>query len=103
MGERMKIEREQVVHVAKLAALAVTEDELPKLVAQMGRIVEYVAQLDQVPSGDEAPPYLAGPASVALREDVVNPVSLTRPPAELAPEFRHGFFIVPRLGSMEDA
>ncbi|MEP6572157.1 MAG: Asp-tRNA(Asn)/Glu-tRNA(Gln) amidotransferase subunit GatC [Gemmatimonadota bacterium] len=97
----MKIGPEEVMHVARLAELAVTEDELPRLVAQLGRIVEYVAQLDQVPSSAEAPPFLAGPISVALREDVVNPIPLARSPSEMAPEFRHGFFVVPRLGSME--
>ena len=99
----MKIGPEQVMHVARLAELAVSEAELPRLVAQLGRIVDYVAQLDQVPSSDQAPPFLAGPVSVALREDVVNPIPLARSPSKMAPEFRHGFYIVPRLGSMEGA
>ena len=30
-------------------------------------------------------------------------VPLARPPVELAPEFRDGFFLVPRHGAMEDA
>jgi Asp-tRNA(Asn)/Glu-tRNA(Gln) amidotransferase C subunit len=72
------------------------------LAEQLGRIVEYVAQLNEVPAGEQAPPYLAGPEKVALRPDEVAPVPLARPPADFAPEFTQGFFVVPRLGAMED-
>jgi hypothetical protein len=33
---------------------------------------------------------------------VVNPVPLDRGPAEFAPAFHQGFFVVPRLGGMAD-
>ena len=99
----MKIERKEVIHVARLAELAVAEEELPRLVQQMGRIVEYVAQLGQVPAGEQAPPFLAGPEAATLREDEVHPEPLARGPEDFAPEFVQGFFVVPRLGAMEDA
>ena len=102
MGERVSIGLDEVLHVAKLAELAVREDELRRLVDQMNRIVDYVAALDEVPADPLAQPFLAGPRSVALREDVEAPVPLARPPAALAPEFAHGFFLVPRHGAMED-
>jgi aspartyl-tRNA(Asn)/glutamyl-tRNA(Gln) amidotransferase subunit C len=102
MGKRMSIGRDEVLHVAKLAELAVREDELDRLVSQLNRIVDYVARLDQVPAGRPAEPFLPGPAAVALREDVPGPVPLARPPAALAPEFAEGFFLVPRHGAMED-
>jgi aspartyl-tRNA(Asn)/glutamyl-tRNA(Gln) amidotransferase subunit C len=101
MGERMSIGRDEVLHVARLAELAVREGELDQLVDQMNRIVDYVAQLDQVPPDRMAEPFLPGPATVELREDVPDPVPLTRPPASFAPEFRDGFFLVPRHGAME--
>jgi aspartyl-tRNA(Asn)/glutamyl-tRNA(Gln) amidotransferase subunit C len=99
----MSIGRKDVLHVARLAELDVPEADLPRLVEQLGSIVAFVDQLSEVPAGEEAPPFLAGPASVPLRPDVVRPAPLARPPAELAPEFRHGFFVVPRLGAMEGA
>ena len=98
----MSIGRDDVIHVAKLAELAVKEDDLMRLVDQLNRIVDYVAQLDQVPADRMADPFLPGPASAALREDVPDPVPLARPPAEFAPEFRDGFFLVPRHGAMEE-
>ncbi|MDH4131970.1 MAG: aspartyl/glutamyl-tRNA amidotransferase subunit C [Gemmatimonadota bacterium] len=97
----MSIGRDEVLHAARLAALDVQEDELPQLVAQMGRIVNFVAQLGEVPASEAAPPFHAGPDHVALRADVVAPTPLTRTPAEMAPEFREGLFVVPRLGAME--
>jgi aspartyl-tRNA(Asn)/glutamyl-tRNA(Gln) amidotransferase subunit C len=103
MGERMSIGRNEVLHVAKLAELAVREGDLDRLVEQLNRIVDYVAQLDQVPADRMAAPFLPGPQSVGLREDVPGPVPLARPPAELAPEFTDGFFLVPRHGAMEES
>jgi aspartyl-tRNA(Asn)/glutamyl-tRNA(Gln) amidotransferase subunit C len=103
MGERMSIGRDEVLRVAGLAELAVREDELDRLVDQMNRIVDYVAKLDEVPAQRMATPFLPGPVSAALREDVPDPVPLARPPAELAPEFADGFFLVPRHGAMEES
>ena len=98
----MSIGLDEVLHVAKLAELAVKEGELRRLVDQMNRIVDYVATLDEVPADRIAEPFLAGPRKVRLREDVEAPMPLVRPPAAMAPEFAHGFFLVPRHGAMED-
>ena len=98
----MSIGRDEVLHVAKLAELAVRDEDLDRLVTQLNRIVDYVAQLDQVPTDRPAEAFLPGPRAVALREDVPRSVPLARSPAELAPEFAEGFFLVPRHGVMED-
>jgi aspartyl-tRNA(Asn)/glutamyl-tRNA(Gln) amidotransferase subunit C len=102
MGERMSIGRDEVLHVARLAELAVRDEDLARLVEQLNRIVDYVAQLDRVPAEDGADLFLPGPEQVELREDVPGSVPLARPPAALAPEFAEGFFLVPRHGAMED-
>lgn len=98
----MSIGLDEVLHVARLAELAVREDELRRLVDQMNRIVDYVAMLDEVHVDPDGEAFMAGPASTPLREDVEAPVPLHRPPADLAPEFAGGFFLVPRHGVMED-
>jgi aspartyl-tRNA(Asn)/glutamyl-tRNA(Gln) amidotransferase subunit C len=97
----MSICREDVLHVARLAELDVAEADLPKLVEQMGRIVGFVEQLNEVPAGEQAPPFLAGPDRTPLRADEVDSVPLVRPPSAIAPEFVQGLFVVPRLGAME--
>ena len=98
----MSIGPDDVRHVARLAELAVPEDEIARLVSQLNRIVDYVAQLDRLPAGRRDEAFLPGPPSVLLREDVPDSVPLARLPAELAPEFADGFFLVPRHGAMED-
>jgi len=99
----MTIGRKEVLHVARLAELAVSDNELDRLVEQMNRIVDYVAQLEQVPADRRAEPFLPGPSAVALRDDVPGAVRLVRTPADMAPEFREGFFLVPRHGAMEES
>lgn len=98
----MSIGRDQVLHVAKLAELAVRDEELDRLVEQLNRIVDYVAQLDRVPSDAPAQPFLPGPRAVTLRPDLPGADPLARPPEALAPELTDGFFLVPRHGAMED-
>jgi aspartyl-tRNA(Asn)/glutamyl-tRNA(Gln) amidotransferase subunit C len=99
----MSIGRDEVLNVARLAELAVKDEDLSRLVDQLNRIVDYVAQLDRVPAdGAAVDLFLPGPQQVELREDVPGSVPLARPPAELAPEFADGFFLVPRHGAMED-
>ena len=98
----MSIGRDDVLHVARLAELAVQGADLDRMVGQLNRIVDFVAQLDQVPGDAAAAPFLPGPQQVTLREDVPGSVPLARPPAEFAPEFAEGFFLVPRHEAMED-
>lgn len=97
----MSLGKREVLHVARLAELDVPAADVEALAAQIGRIVDYVAQLDQVPAGETAAPFLAGPAATPLREDVPGSVPLAHGPETFAPEFRDGFFLVPRLGAME--
>jgi aspartyl-tRNA(Asn)/glutamyl-tRNA(Gln) amidotransferase subunit C len=98
----MSIGRDDVARVARLAELAVAEEELPALVQQMERIVSFVEQLGEVHDDESAAPFVAGPASTPLRDDVVRPAALAHPVAEMAPEFVHGFFVVPLRSSMEE-
>jgi aspartyl-tRNA(Asn)/glutamyl-tRNA(Gln) amidotransferase subunit C len=102
MGERMTIGRDQVLHAARLAEIAVADSELDELVAQMARIVAYVEQLDEVSDDETAMPYVGGPSEMRLREDVVRPEPLAHPVSGMAPEFAQGFFLVPRRGTMDD-
>jgi len=101
-GGGVRITTRDVLHVATLAELEVPAAEVEKLAAQLDRIVEYVAQLEQLGLSASAPAFLPGPDATPLRPDEVRPVPLARPPEELAPEFREGFFVVPKLAGLED-
>lgn len=98
----MSVTRDEVLHIAHLAELDVAEDALPTLVEQMSRILEYVAQLNRLPTGETARPYLAGPDAIKLRPDEIKPWPMAFGPKQLAPAFRDGFFVVPRLEAFGD-
>jgi aspartyl-tRNA(Asn)/glutamyl-tRNA(Gln) amidotransferase subunit C len=99
----VSVSREEVERIAGLAALALDPAELPELTAQMDRIVGFVARLAEAGSLEELGEAPDTPVDGPLREDVVLPADLARSPAELAPEFVDGFFVVPRLGAMEES
>lgn len=95
------IGREEVLYVARLAALDVPEHELAPLVDQLRRIVSMVEQLSEVPAAEQAPQFIAGPPAAPLRPDIIAPEPLAHSPAEMAPGFKGGFFTVPRHAAME--
>jgi len=102
MGERMSIKSEDVIRVARLAALDIKEQELPEVVRQLDRIMGYVEQLSEVPADEKADDAVVGPPAVALREDVVAPVPLAHAPEAMAPAFTAGFFTVPVRNTLEE-
>ena len=97
----MSVTRDEVLRIAKLAELHVDDEQVELLTEQMSRILDYVAQLSAVPAGEQAKPFLAGPDAIALRPDEVRPWPLAKPPSAFAPQFREGFFLVPRLGQFD--
>ena len=84
----MSVTREDVLRIAQLAELTVAEETLPTLVDQMSNILAYVAQLSQVPAGETARPFIAGPDAIVPRPDEVRPWPLAFGPKQFAPAFR---------------
>ena len=98
----MKIGPEEVRHVATLAEIAVPDDDLAALAGQLEAIVNFVAQLDELADTAGLDAMVVGPERAALRADLVDPIPMARGPAEFAPVFEQGFFVVPRLGHLAD-
>ncbi len=98
----MSVSRDDVLRIAHLAELGVAEDGVDELAEQLSHILDYVAQLERIPVGEGARPFVAGPEAIQLRSDEVRPWPLAMGPAELAAAFRDGFFTVPRLGQFGD-
>ena len=91
----MAIDQGTVEHVARLARLALTDEERARFADQLGRILEYCARLDQMPiEGVPATSHVV-PIVNVLREDVVGQ-SLSRDDVlAQAPAHDQGFFRVP--------
>ena len=94
----MSIEMSQVEHVADLARLQLSREELERLSVQLSRILTYMEELNAVDTAG-----VPGTASVVagdtnvLREDEVQP-SLSQDQAlSNAPEAVDGLFQVPQI------
>ncbi len=67
----MKISRKEVEHVAHLARLTLSEDELEKLTGQLDTILRYVDKLDELDTAGIEPTTHAFSISNAFREDTI--------------------------------
>jgi aspartyl-tRNA(Asn)/glutamyl-tRNA(Gln) amidotransferase subunit C len=93
----MVIDPATVDHVARLARLALSDDERARFAGELARILEYCARLDQLSIRDVPPTSHVVPVSNVLRDDVVTP-SLDRDDVLApAPACEAGFFKVPRV------
>jgi aspartyl-tRNA(Asn)/glutamyl-tRNA(Gln) amidotransferase subunit C len=99
----MSVTHDEVLKIARLAEVDVSPEALPLLAEQMSRILDYVAQINSVPASEGVKPFVPGPDAVRFRPDEVKPWPLAFGPAKLAPAFRDGFFLVPKLGQFEEA
>jgi len=97
----MSVTRDEVLRIAQLAELDVDEETLPELAEQMSRILDYVAQLSAAPANGTVKVFVPGPDAIRFRVDEVNPAPLAFGPETLAPAFKEGFFVVPKLGQFE--
>lgn len=93
----MKISREQVEHVAKLARLELAEEEIAANTEQLNSILEYAAMLEGINTEDIAPTAHAVPLYNVLREDEIKPSLDREKVLANAPEAEGGFFKVPRI------
>ncbi|HUM00891.1 MAG TPA: Asp-tRNA(Asn)/Glu-tRNA(Gln) amidotransferase subunit GatC [Thermoanaerobaculia bacterium] len=95
----MKIDRDLVAKVARLAALELSEGEETELSGQLTRIVEHFEALRAVPENLLADGAVA-PAT-PLRADAAEDGSPGGLVESNAPEFAHGHFVVPRVVSRD--
>lgn len=93
----MSLSRDDAAKVARLARLKLTEPELDSLSGQLGRILDYVAILDELDVDAVEPMVHAVELSNVLRPDVQQP-SLPRAAALAnAPRTDGKYFLVPAI------
>jgi aspartyl-tRNA(Asn)/glutamyl-tRNA(Gln) amidotransferase subunit C len=99
----MAVTREDVLHVASLARLALDESAVPRLVSELNGILAHMEVLRKVDTKGVIGAEGVGDAGMSLRADGGPPYPLAHGREEFAPEMRDAFFIVPRLSTHEDA
>ncbi len=80
--------------------MSVTRAEIQRIAeleGQLSRILDYVAQLRELPPDGAG---AADEAALRLRRDEVKPDPLERPPAEFAPAMKQGLFLVPHVAEL---
>lgn len=91
------ISREEVAHLARLARLAVTDDELDVFAGQLDVILDAVARVGEVAAEDIPPTTHAVPLTNVLRPDEVRECLDTDAVLAAAPAAEDGRFRVPRI------
>lgn len=91
------ISRDQVVHVARLARLDLTDDEVDRFTGQLAAVLDHVADLEALDTAGVPPTAHPLPLANVLRPDDPGP-SLDRDEVlAQAPAAEHGRFRVPRI------
>lgn len=97
----MAVSRQDVLQVAALARLRLSEDEVERFTVQLNGILAHVEELMAVDiEGVEA---VGGAAewSARLREESEAPDGLSYSVAAMAPSWEDGFFTVPRIAALD--
>ena len=94
------IKRSDVEKVAALARLELGDDEFEALTRDCQSILEYFEAIREV-DVEGATPAGALEHPAPTRDDRVEHDPLERPPAEMAPDWREGFFVLPRLPALD--
>ena len=93
----MSVTEKEVRHVAKLARLALGEDEIAKMVPELNNILGWVEQLGEVNTDGIEPLTAVIDNQLRLRDDVVNDGDCRDDVLANAPDAQHGFFAVPKV------
>ena len=91
------ISKEDTIHVAKLARLELTEEETDKFSRQLGDILGYVEQMNEIDTTNVKP--MAHPFDVVnvMREDEGCYENTKEELMQNAPDEEDGFFKVPKI------
>ena len=93
----MSVSPEQVRHIAKLARIAMSDDELDRLLPELNNILGWVEQLGEVDTDGVEPLTAVIEQKLRLRDDVVNDGNVRDKVLANAPDAQHGFFAVPKV------
>jgi aspartyl-tRNA(Asn)/glutamyl-tRNA(Gln) amidotransferase subunit C len=97
----MKISREDVIRVADLAYLELSEPELETYRKQIDEILEYIGKLNELDTANVEPMAQVltddQTADATLREDVVMPCNLAPEVLKQAPDPEPPYFRVPKV------
>jgi aspartyl-tRNA(Asn)/glutamyl-tRNA(Gln) amidotransferase subunit C len=89
----VKLSREQVIDIADLAKLDLTETELEQYADQLSAVLDYASRLEQLDTNNIPPTATVLPLENVMRDDEVQPClpreqALVNAPAAIEGQFR---------------
>jgi aspartyl-tRNA(Asn)/glutamyl-tRNA(Gln) amidotransferase subunit C len=91
------IDRDQVLKIAKLARLKLSEEEIKQFTGQLGDIFDFVKQLDKVDTSKVDPTCFVEPQHDPMRDDVEKPSFSQEEALRNGPKVKNGFFAIPKV------
>ena len=93
----MSVDTATVAKIARLARIAMRDDEVEAMVPELNNILGWVEQLGEVDVSGVEPMTAVIPNHLRLRDDVVNDGNVRDAVLANAPAPQHGFFGVPKV------
>jgi aspartyl-tRNA(Asn)/glutamyl-tRNA(Gln) amidotransferase subunit C len=90
----MSLTPEEVLHIARLARIALTDADVQRFTAQLSGILDHFSALSSVETEGVEPTAHPLPLANVMREDVVAPSLQRKEVLANAPEAEEGFFRV---------
>lgn len=92
-----EISQEEIRHIARLAKLRYSDEEIGAFAEQFNRIVSYVEKLNEVDTEGVEPMARLQREATELRTDEPGPMLAPAEALKNAPKKTEGFFSVPRV------
>ena len=93
----MSLDEATVARIARLARIAVPEEELEPLAAELSHILKWIEQLNEVDTDGVPPMSSVAAMKLAWREDRVTDGGRPEDILANAPERQDGYFVVPKV------
>jgi aspartyl-tRNA(Asn)/glutamyl-tRNA(Gln) amidotransferase subunit C len=93
----VSLDEATVARIARLARIAVPEEELAPLADELSHILEWIEQLNEVDTDGVPPMTSVAAMKLAWREDRVTDGGRPEDILANAPERQDGYFVVPKV------
>jgi aspartyl-tRNA(Asn)/glutamyl-tRNA(Gln) amidotransferase subunit C len=93
----MSVDRATVRRIARLARIAITDEEAARLETELSEILDWVAQLDELDTSNVEPVTRVEAMTMKKREDVVTDGFCADDIVKNAPQVDDHYFVVPKI------
>jgi aspartyl-tRNA(Asn)/glutamyl-tRNA(Gln) amidotransferase subunit C len=96
-GKKMSVDLQTVKRVARLARIAVSEEDAERMTGELNAILGFVEQLNEVDVSGIEPMTSVTPMEMKKRQDVVTDGNKAADIVANAPATEENFFLVPKV------